>query len=412
MFAHTFGATRTLDAYHAAFIVPDLLLNMFVAGALTAAFVPIFMRLNTDNEQPYPFVNTVVTSSLVVMAVGAVFIWLFARPIAHLIAPGFEPTALAQLVILMRILLLSPIIFAISNTLGSINVTRERFFWYGLSAVLYNLGTIGGVFFFGIKYGIVAAAWGTVAGAVLHMLVRLIGNWEFVRNYRPRFFYDLHFKDFLRIMLPKLLVQPIEQYTMLGFTVIASTIGAGTIVVLDFARNFQSMPINLIGATFAMTAFPALSRAAAQFDLFSFKKELSFSTRTILLISIPSALLLFVFRFALIALLLGGGAFDAHAIAVTATTLGWFALSVPTECLSNLYARAFYALKNSVTVVSVTLLSLAISILFGWRLSGSMGAPGLALGFFAGSIIKITLLSLLLRRETRSRFVSGVIELP
>ncbi len=396
-FAYVFGASRSLDAYHAAFIIPDLLLNIFVAGALTAAFVPIFTQLRAKKENVHTFVNTVLNASVSTMAVGAVIIWFFASPLASVVAPGFDAQAHLELVSLMRILLLSPIIFALSNTFGTINVSRQQFFWYGMSGVLYNAGTVAGILYFGATFGIKAAAWGTVAGAVLHLIVRLFGNRDFIRNYRPSINYDGNFREFLRIMLPKMIGQPIEQYTMLGFTIIASTIGTGTIVVLEFARNFQSMPINFIGATLAMTAFPTLSSAIAEADWPRFKKETYFALKSILLASIPAALILYLFKVPLISILLGGGAFDADAIALTARTLGFFALSVPTECVSQLYSRAFYAQKNSITPVMITLVGLGISIFSGWWLSKSMGAPGLAIGFFIGSAIKTILLVNLLK---------------
>ena len=200
-------------------------------------------------------------------------------------------------------------------------------------------------------------------------------------------------------MAPKVIGHPIEQLTFLGFTAIASTISSGSIVILNFAHNFQSMPINTIGVTFALTAFPLLARAVSTEDKKVFRKELSFAFYTILLASVVAAILLYFLRQPLIAILLGGGAFDTQAIGLTATTLGVFALSVPTESLSQLLARGFYATKDSLTPVLVSIGSLVIAVVCAWVFSKTLGVPGLAWGYFVGSGLKTVLLYTLLHNK-------------
>ena len=403
-FAHLFGAGTALDAYNAAFIVPDLILNIFVAGALSAAFVPLYTSLTAKNENhdAQTLTNSVLNSSLgIVVAIG-ILAWFLAPLFAHLIVPGMDAEGQQQFINLMRILLASPIIFAISNTLGSILVSNERFFWYGLSAALYNLGIILGTLFLGPRIGIYGATVGALMGAVLHLTPRLITVWSYLR-YRPRIIWDQHLRSFFKLMIPRMAGHPIEQLTFLGFTSIASMLGAGSIAIMNFARNFQSMPVSVIGATLALTIFPVLSRDFALNDHKGFRRKVNMTAGSILAVATLAGIILFFIRRPLIAILLGGGEFGEAQIAATAATLAVFIFSIPFESLSHLLSRSFYALHNSLTPTLVSIGALGVALGSGYFFSRTMGLPGIALGFTLGSLVKVTLLWVLLQREIRSR---------
>lgn len=408
LLAHTFGASQALSAYEQAFTVPDILQNVFVAAALTAAFVPIFSDLltNTTNDESNEFLSSVVNGSLLMVGIGAIIVYAFAGPISHLTVPGFDPVSRATYIHLMRLLLLSPLLFAISNTLGSILVTQQRFFWYGISTSLYNLGTIFGIIFLSARFGITGVAIGTLVGVGLHLLSRIIGIIRFGVKYRFTFRFSDYYRRFLRLMAPKMISQPVEQFSTLALNAIASTLGTGSIVVLTFAQNFQSAPINIIGITLATTAFPLLSQAAAKNDHGAFRHQLWFALKMIVAIAIPAAIVMYLLRHWIISLLLGGGQYTPEAVALTAATLGVFTLSIITESISHLLARAFYSLKNSVIPVTLSLTGLGIAIASGYFFSQAMGVPGLALGFFVGSAIKTIGLAILLPLQTRKTFLN------
>ncbi len=402
-FAHVFGASHALDAYNAAFLIPDLILNVFVAGALTAAFIPLFTELTTTNapeEERMSFVNSVLNSSLLVVVLVGILVLIFARPLSYLVVRGFDPASRDVYVNLLRILLLSPIIFAVSNTLGSILASRERFFWYGMSTVFYNLGTILGILLLAPRFGIYGAAIGTLFGALLHLLPRFLHTRSDVQ-YRPHISITARMRQFARMMLPKMVGQPIEQFTFLGFTVLASSLGTGSIAIMNFAHNFQAMPINVIGVTFALTIFPALSRAAAQKDKKLFQRDLVLAGLVILGISTIAAIILYVIRHPLISILIGGGAFDTTAINATAAALAVFTLSIPSESLSHLLARGFYSLKDSLTPTIINLFGLGAALLGAWHWSHNMGVTGIAFGFLAGSLVKLLLYLPLLTMRTK-----------
>ncbi len=230
IFANTFGAGPELDAYNAAFRIPEIALDVLVAAGLTAPFVPIFTSLRHDDERAAnEFGRTVLTAAVLVMAVASVAIFLAAPWLATQIGAGFDAPTRELYVTLVRINTLAQILFAASICLGEVLVAHRRFLFYALAPIMYTggiiLGTVvGGAF----DLGIVATAWGAVAGAALHLGIRAIG---IVRtSFRPRPAFRIRtpaFREFVRLMLPRMVSHPIEPAIFTFFTALASTIAVG-----------------------------------------------------------------------------------------------------------------------------------------------------------------------------------------
>ena len=264
-FAHTFGAGAALDAYNAAFVLPELLLDVLVASGLTAPFVPIFIRLAAQSRpEAERFARTVATAATGLMLVVSLLLFVAAPATTAFIAPGFTGDQATRYVELFRLMCLTPALFALSIALGELLVAERRFIWYALAPILYNAGIVGGTVLLGGSLGIRGAAIGTVVGAALHLGIRVAGILRTDLSLRPAFaIRTADFREFVRLMLPKMAAHPIEPITFLFFTQLATTLGAGTVSSLSFARNFQSVPVNLIGAAFSIAVFPTLSAAAA-----------------------------------------------------------------------------------------------------------------------------------------------------
>lgn len=403
IFARTFGASRDLDAYNAAFLLPDLLFNILIAGGIAAAFVPIFIELfQSDKKRSYDYVNSVISASIITMAIAAVFLAVFADSVSVLVAPGFNSEDRMLVAKILRILAFSPILFGISNALGAMLIAKRRFLFYGLSPVLYNLGIIGGAVFLVPKFGIIGVAIGTLSGAAFHFLARAVDAFMSGFRFRARFmFKTLEFKKTVRLMIPKMFGHPVELAMFWGFTIIASGLGAGAVAVMSFARNFQSVPVSLIGITFSTTAFPMMAKAIAGHSPEEFRRVLKNSFWLILGGSSLAAVVTFLIREPLIRLVLGGGAFSEEAIARTASMLGVFTLAMPTESLRHLFARAFYATKNTAVPVVLNIFGLGIAIGGGYLLSSRLGILSIPVAFSAASLAELICLMILLPRRIK-----------
>lgn len=405
-FAQVFGAGRALDAYNAAFLVPDLLFNILVASGIAAAFIPILTELlKFGAERALKYANSVITAAVGSMIITSAIVIIFADSISALVVPGFSPADRAQVAELIRFLSLSPIFFGISNALGAILVTKRRFLFYGLSPVLYNLGIIGGTIFLAPRFGIMGVALGTVGGAFLHFAARWFdarrSGFVLSLNYS---FKTAEFKQTLKLMLPKMFGHPIELFTFWAFTAMSSTLIPGSVAVMSFARNFESVPVSLIGITIATTSFPILAMAIADRSIERFRKILRNSFLLIFFASLAAAFVTFWLREPLVRLALGGGAFQASDIIRTSAVLGMFTLAIPAEASIQLLARAFYATKNTIIPVALSIAGFVISVGGAYLLVPRYEILALPLGFFIGSAVELVFLGVLIFMRTGQLF--------
>ncbi len=403
--ARTFGASTSLDSYNAAFLIPDFMFSVLVASGIAAAAVPLFVELYERNiKVAHEYMNSLLISAVGVMVLVGAFLGIFAPFLSVLVAPGLDDAGRLLTAQMMRVLSLSAILFAGSNAFGAMLVAQKRFLFYGLSPAAYNLGIIAGAIFLAPHFGIMGVAYGTVLGAGLHTLLRVIAavreGWRFTWISRP--FASAHMKRTIVLMLPKMVGHPVELLTFWVFTAFASFLSPGSISILNFARNFQSVPVSLIGIAISTAAFPLLSKAF----LISKKEFIDVLRRisgTIFLASACAALILFFIRYPLISILLGGGEFTSEAVAETALVLGVFCLAIPTEAVSHVLARAFYSAQNTVLPVAMSVASFLIASAGAYVFLKSLGILGLPLGFFLGSLVRVLGLWLLLPRILNRR---------
>ena len=404
IFAQTYGAGIDLDAYNAAFQIPELALDVLVASGLVAPFIPIFTGLRAESDEAAErFARTVLTAAVLVMSVAVALLFLFAPQTAAIAAPGFDAAERALYVDLFRVMCITPVIFAASITLGEVLVARQRFLFYGLAPVLYNAGIVLGTVLLAGTMGIFAAAIGAIVGALLHLGIRIIGIARTDVRFRPSFaFREGSFVGFVRLMVPKMVSHPIEPMLFLFFTAVATTLGEGSVSSLSFARNFQSVPVVLIGVSFSLAVFPSLSAAWAAGDRAGYLRIVTTNVATIAALTVAAAIGLAVVGELAIRVLLGGGAFDAEDIERTALILAAFAISVPFDALAHPLSRAIYATKNTILQVLASLVGLATTVGATLLLVDSAGILAIPFGFAIGAAVKVAALTIALGFRLRA----------
>jgi putative peptidoglycan lipid II flippase len=392
-FARTFGAGSELDVYNAALVLPELMLSILVVAGLASAFVPVFSRLAADGGARQDFARTVLTVSVLLMVVTVGVLFVLAPWTVEIVAPGFDEAQRAEYTELFRVMCITAVIFAASFALGEMLVVRQRFLTYGLAPVLYNAGIVIGTVVLSPSLGVLGAALGTVLGALMHLGVRSVEILRTDFRYRPTLSIRTPgFREYVRLALPKAISQPIEPLTFLYFTSVASTFVAGSISAVSFARNFQSVPVSLIGIAFAVAAFPVMSAAAADGDRPRFTRLVFTNLTTITVLTIGAAIGLWLVGGFAIELFLGGEAFDAEDVATTTLLLNAFAISVPLEAVTHLLARAIYSTRNTILPVAASVLGLIVTVLAVGALTAEHGIVALPLGFAAGQAAKVAVL--------------------
>lgn len=402
LLALNFGAGDALDVYYAAFRVPDLIYNLLILGALSASFIPVFTGLisNEKEGEAWELASGIMNFMIGMIIILSLIFCIFSPYLMRVITPGFSPDKMEQVVLLTRIMFLSPLFLGISGIFGGILTSYKRFLVYSLAPIFYNIGIIFGIIFFVETWGMPGLAWGVVLGAFLHMMiqyfcVRSFGfkhKWDFFTQFR-----DKNVRKVFRLMIPRFLGVAVNQVNLFVITIFASFLTSGSLAVFSFAQNLQSVPLGIIGISFAIAVFPTLSSFASKNDSDNFVKNFSDTFRQILFLVIPISVFILIFRAQIVRVILGAGEFDWNDTILTAQCLGIFALSLFAQCVIPLLARAFYAIHNTRTPFYIALISEAVNILAIVFLIDEYKILSLAIAFSLASVVQMVLLLLVLR---------------
>jgi putative peptidoglycan lipid II flippase len=405
VFANTYGAGAELDAYNAAFRIPEIALDVLVAAGLTAPFVPIYSRLRTEEGEDgsaNDFGRTVLTGAVTVMTIASVAIFLAAPWLAGVVGEGFDPATQDLYVQLLRINCIAQIMFAASIALGEVLVAHRKFLFYALAPIFYTSGIIVFTVLFAGRFGIVATAWGAVAGAAAHLTIRAIGTLRTTFRIRPSLAVrTAAFGEFLRLMVPRMFSVAIEPLTITYFTRLATGLGVGAVSALNFGLDYQVLPVSLIGVSFSLAVFPVLSAAFAADDGRLFRAVLARNLLTIGLLTSLAGIALYVLSGTLVEVLLGGGRFTADDVATTSLVVAAFALSVPFDALAYPLSRGLYATHDTLRQVVASFAGLGVVIVASQVLEPEAGILAIPFGYAAGMIAKDALLAVFLAARVR-----------
>jgi putative peptidoglycan lipid II flippase len=397
LLATTFGASDSFDAFVAAFRLPDLIFNLIVVGALSAAFIPLFteklVQAKGKNSQPFTFALSVLNSLAVATAIISLLYALFAPSLVPLMTPGFNQEKLALTIRLSRIMALQPPLLAISFVLSGILNSYKRFFVYALAPILYNLGIIFGIVFLVPRWGVVGAGYGVVIGAALHMLVQLPSVWALGVRWRPIFNWgSSDIRRLWRMMVPRVVALGAQQVNLFVVTIFGSGLMAGSISAFYLANNVQYLPIGIFGIAFAQAAFPALAEYNARNQRKVLLNTLTTSFRYILFFIIPISVFFFLLRAQIIRVLFGDGAFDWQDTIVTYEIFAWLIVSIFAQATIPLLTRAFYAWHDARTPVTIIVIGEITNIGLAAYLAPRYGIQGLAMALSFSNILSFMLL--------------------
>ena len=345
-FAASFGAGQTLDLYYAAFRVPDIVFAL--VSSLVSAYVLIPRITRASPESVRRLLSQSASSLLIVGGVICVVLSIFMRAFLSFLYPDLIISGHAdEFVLLARLLLIQPILLGLSGVLASVTQVHRRFLLFALSPVLYNLGIIFGAIVLYPVWGLPGIGAGVILGAIAYVAV----NVPVVVSARliPRLVFP-SWRTMLPVVrdsMPRSLALGMGSITALVLTVLASRLGTGAISVSTLAGNLEAVPLALIGSSYAVAAFPALSEALATDKRQEFSRILSASSRHIILWSIVSLGLIIVLRAHLVRVVLGAGAFDWDATRLTAALLAILAVGLVAQGLVLLFSRGLYAAHQS-----------------------------------------------------------------
>jgi len=394
--AALFGGGGAMDAFTAAFRIPNLLRDLFAEGALSTAFVTTFSKTAArgNDESAWRLANKIATMTAIVLGAICVLGIIYSPQLVALLAPGFNPAKAALTVTLTRIMF--PFILLVSLAalvMGMLN-SKDVFGMPAMASSFFNIGSIAGGVVLGYwldpQFGalaLVGLAIGTLIGGALQLGVQL----PHLRRLGYRFRLDFQWRDpgvaaVLALMGPSVIAASTTQLNVLVNSIFASRLGDGPIFWLAIAFRLMQLPLGLFGVALGTVTLPLLSRLAVAGDRGAFRAELARGMRLAFLMTIPCTIGLIMLAEPIVSLLYQHGRFDAHQTMEAAGALRYYAIGLAGYAALKVLVSAFYALDHRRTPMYVSFMAVALNLALNWFFTRHLGWGHRGLAFSTGCV--------------------------
>lgn len=371
IFNALFGTGPEANAYIAAYRFPSILFDLIAGGALTHAFIPVFISYEKGSGQKEAWrLASLVFNVLLVTLTAAVLVGEFLAPafVNNLLVPGYSPSEQALTTALTRIMLIQPLIMGIGTIATAILNSKRQFLLPALSLAIYNVGLIGGLLFsLAIpEVGIYGPTFGTLAAAALQVLVQLPGLLK--QGARYSFFWDLKnpgLRQIMKLLIPSTISVAITSGGFIADTAFISYFpDKASLSAQHNAYMLFALPLGLIAQAIAQAALPQLALLAADRRYLQLRRTMLHVILGSLLLAIPAALALWLLGKPTIQIFFQRGAFRSHSANLTYIALLGYAVGLPGQTVLALMIRGFYALKDARTPLLINIVGVATRIGF------------------------------------------------
>ena len=403
-----------LDAYTAAFMVPDFMFAVLVSGALSVTFIPVFNErwVKGNKQSAWQISSSMINFMALITMAASVLIIIFADPLMkYLIAPGLSESGHALAVSMMQVIAVNPFIFAVAAVIASIQQAVGRFMFCALAPMLYNVGIIigtvwftGGVNLFGWQIfdgGIMGVALGVVLGSFLQLIVSAVGLAGLGFDYNFKIYWrNKGFRKVLSLLPARSVDQGMDYVVSLVEVNLASRLADGTVRAYQQALTLHMMPINLIGVAISNAAFPQLTEHLGEGRNDLFQKDLRSLLRIIFWMALPVSVVIFFTRGYVVHFIRNGGN------QLIAGILGCLVVAILFRTIYHMAARAFYARQDTKTPLYISIFSITLNIILAIVLSMvlKMGAYGLAWAQSTVSVLEVVVLLAVMNRQMPKLF--------
>ena len=403
-----------LDAYTAAFMVPDFMFAVLVSGALSVTFIPVFNErwVKGNKQSAWQISSSMINFMALITMAASVLIIIFADPLMkYLIAPGLSESGHALAVSMMQVIAVNPFIFAVAAVIASIQQAVGRFMFCALAPMLYNVGIIigtvwftGGVNLFGWQIfdgGIMGVALGVVLGSFLQLIVSAVGLAGLGFDYNFKIYWrNKGFRKVLSLLPARSVDQGMDYVVSLVEVNLASRLADGTVRAYQQALTLHMMPINLIGVAISNAAFPQLTEHLGEGRNDLFQKDLRSLLRIIFWMALPMSVVIFFTRGYVVHFISNGG--DQ----LIAGILGCLVVAILFRTIYHMAARAFYARQDTKTPLYISIFSISLNIILAIVLSMvlKMGAYGLAWAQSTVAVLEVVVLLAVMNRQMPKLF--------
>ncbi len=435
LLVHYVGPGATLDVYYAAFKVPDLIFAFVGSLFAMTAVVPFLSEKmqHGGHGATQALLKGLTTVFIIGMSCVLIVAYIAMPWLAHGVAPGFSLEQYKELVGVSRIMLLSPFFFGLQYLFGSINQVSKKFFIFAASPVLYNAGILFGIIYFFPTFGVYGLAFGVLIGSVLFAGLQIVsaGSLGFPFQFSLSFQREEIFRV-VKVALPRALTLGINTLVIFVMTALASTIENGSISIVTFALNIQTIPISFIGVSYAVAAFPTLAELWVKGDRdVGFFKVIQTSCQHILFWTLPLTAFFIVLRAQIVRVIYGASTLSWNDTKIIAALLAILSITITAQSLVFIFIRAYYAAgrtrKPFLLAMIGAFITIASTIIFlrifenspnfiqtielFFRVSGGHGTEVLALGcgYVLGNIFSLIVFTVSLKNDFNAHFIRPLI---
>lgn len=410
LISNKLGPNQIGDAYNAAFLVPDLMYQLLLGGALAAALIPILSGYieKKEEEDGWKVVGTFVNVTIITMVIFCVAGMIFTPQVISLVAKGFhEKDMETQLLAikLTRILFPSVGFLMLAGICNGILNSYHRFAAAAYGPVIYNMGGVLALYLFGSQTsrGAERVAYGVLLSAIVYFLFQLAASLRNLRHYRPQ----LHlshpgFTRMIKLAIPSLLSSSIMQVNFIISSRFATFASVGSLTLFNNANRIWQLPLGIFAQSVGIAMMPTMSARLAVGDVEEFRNIAKKGMKAILLLSMPSAVAIVVLREPIVRTLFKfSSSYGESQVATTGYILMFFSIALVAQSIQAIMGRAFYAANDTKTPLYVGLVSLFFNYLFSFILYKPMGVAGMALANSISSVIYSGMLIFLLNRKMK-----------
>lgn len=404
-----------LDSYWVASQPSDLVFQLLIIGALSAAFIPVFTRYQKkDKQEAFHVASSVMNVVLAAFVVVALIVIAFAPQIIHLMTgTQFTETQIQLAASMTRVMIIAQFFFAISNFLSGMIQSYKRFIIPAFSPVAYNLGITFGILVLGEWFGIFGPVYGMVTGAFLHMVIQLPLAKQLGFRYELKF--DLSHpgvQEIFRLMGPRAFSVGIDLIQPYALTFFITSIANANLTLMKFAQRLMAIPIRLFGVPIGQAALPFLSSESDMDHKDRFRSLLTQSLHQVLFFALPASVLLLILRIPIVRFAFGASNFPWADTVLTGRLVAILSLSVAAQAMTHVLVRGFYAMHDTVRPFGVSIMTMILSVLGGWWVSfqTDWALLGLAIVISLAGIIETV--SLLFLMHLKLRFKAKELAMP
>jgi putative peptidoglycan lipid II flippase len=393
-----------LDIFFASFRIPDIIFEILITGALTSAFIPIYVKFKNNKKELSENISSIINLIFILLTVFVVIVSLFLNQIIPALTPGYDLVKMEKIISLSRLLLLGQLpFFVLGNFLTGIGQANKTFFLSALAPIIYNLAIILITVFLYPTLFLLAPIWGVVIGAFFLFAIQipLFFNSDF--NYQFILKRTKGLTEFIRMVIPRAFTVIVAQIDATIDLTLTTFLGSGAYTFFYLAQHLQLLPVSVIGIAFGQASLPYLTEMFQEKKIEEFKKIISDSLLNLFYLTIPIAFFFIFARTPLVRLFFGGQKFDWEATVSTAVTLSYFSISMPFHGCYYFLTRCFYSMHDSRTPFYVSIFSIFVNTFLSLLSIFIFHLPvwSLALSFSISMIINSSLLFIIISSKLK-----------